>query len=66
LCIHIKLPWQNGWQLSSLRDPSVVARTWAKINLDAVLEAIRCRFTQFQAGVVEVKRHGAAPSLASV
>jgi hypothetical protein len=52
--------------LSSLREPSVVARTWAKINRDAVLEANRCRFTQFQAGVVEVKRHGAAPSFGSV
>jgi hypothetical protein len=52
--------------LSSLRDPSVVARTWAKIKRDAVLEASRCRFTQFQTGVVEVKRHGAAPNFGSV
>ena len=66
LCIHIKLPWQKGWQLSSLREPSVVARTWAKISFDAVLEASRCRFTQFHAGVVDVKRQGAAPSFGSV
>ena len=66
LCIHIKLPWQNGWQLSSLREPSVVARTWAKIRREAVFEASRWRFEQFQAGVVEVKRQGAAPSFESV
>jgi hypothetical protein len=65
LCIHIKLPCVKGWQLSSLREPSVVARTWAKMRCDAVLEAIRCRFVQFQAGMVDVNKQGAAPSLGS-
>jgi hypothetical protein len=44
----------------------VVARTWAKIRGEAVLEAIRCRLMQFQAGMVEVKMHGSGPSLGSV
>lgn len=66
LCIHIKLPWQKGWQLSSLSDPSVVARTCAKMRCDAVLEARRCRFVQFHAGVVDVNKQGAEPSLGSV
>ena len=52
--------------MSSLRVPSVVARTWAKMRCDAVLEAMRWRLVQFQAGIVEVKRHGAEPSLGSV
>jgi hypothetical protein len=56
----------KGWQLSSLKEPSVVARTWPKINRDAVLEAMRWRFVQFHAGIVEVKRQGAEPSLGSV
>jgi hypothetical protein len=52
--------------LSSLREPSVVARTWANISLLAVLEAMRCRFVQFHAGIVDVKRQGPEPSLESV
>jgi hypothetical protein len=62
----MRLPCVKGWQLSSLREPSVVARTWPKIRREAVLEAMRCRLVQFQAGMVEVKRQGAAPSLGSV
>lgn len=41
--------------------PSVVARTWAKIRDEVVLEARRERFMQFHAGVVEVKMQGAGP-----
>jgi hypothetical protein len=33
---------------------------------DAVLEAMRCRLVQFHAGIVDVKRQGAGPSLGSV
>lgn len=44
----------------------MVARTWAKMRWEAVLEAMRWRLVQFQAGMVEVKRHGAEPSLGSV
>jgi hypothetical protein len=39
----------------------VVARTWAKIRLLAVLLARRSRFMQFQAGMVDVKIHGSGP-----
>ena len=39
----------------------VVARTWAKISDAVVLEARRERLMQFQAGMVEVKRHGWGP-----
>jgi len=62
----MRLPWVKGWQLSSLREPSVVARTWAKMRWESVLEARRVRLEQFQAGVVEVKRQGPAPSFWSV
>ena len=44
----------------------MLARTWAKMREEAVLEAIRCRFTQFQAGIIEVKMHGSGPNLGSV
>jgi hypothetical protein len=39
----------------------VVARTWAKMSEDVVLDAIRERFMQFQAGIVEVKTQGSGP-----
>lgn len=45
----------------SLRLPSVVARTWAKMSEDVVLEAMRERFMQFHAGIVEVKTQGVRP-----
>jgi hypothetical protein len=48
--------------LESERLPSVVARTCAKISEDVVLEAIRDRLMQFQAGIVDVKTHGSGPS----
>ena len=38
-----------------------MARTWAKINEDFVLEASRSRLTQFQAGIVDVKMQGSGP-----
>ena len=44
----------------------MVARTCAKIRGEAVLEARRERFEEFQAGVVEVKMHGAGPRLGEV
>jgi hypothetical protein len=64
--MNIKLPWQKGWQLSSLSEPSVVARTWPNTRRDAVLEAIRGKFEQFQTGVVDLKTQGSAPSFGSV
>lgn len=51
----------KGWQFESERVPSVVARTWAKIRDEVILEARRERFIQFHAGVVEVKMHGDGP-----
>lgn len=39
----------------------MVARTWAKIREDVVLEAMRERLMQFQAGMVEVKMQGEGP-----
>jgi len=62
----MRLPCVKGWQLSSDREPSVVARRWAKMSDEAVLLAMRWRLLQFHAGMVEVKRQGAAPSLGSV
>jgi hypothetical protein len=44
----------------------VVARTWAKIRREHVFGAIRARFTQFQAGRVEVKMQGVFPRCGSV
>jgi hypothetical protein len=64
--MNISEPWVKGWQLLSLRDPSVVARTWAKMRLDVVLEARRERLMQFQAGVVEVKMQGDGPRVGGV
>ena len=46
----------------SLRFPSVVARTWAKMSDEVVLEAMRERLMQFQAGMVDVKTQGVGPS----
>lgn len=66
LCIHMRLPCSKGWQLSGEVEPSVVARTCAKMRFDAVLEAIRCRLGSFQAGVVDVKIQGSAPSFGLV
>lgn len=43
-----------------------MARTCAKMRWEAVLEAMRWRLTQFQAGVVDVKMQGSGPSLGSV
>jgi len=59
-------PWLNGWQFWSDRLPSVVARTWAKMRLEAVLEARRARFRQFQAGIVDVKMQGEGPRVGEV
>ena len=39
----------------------MVARTWAKMREEVVLEAIRDRLTQFHAGVVDVKMQGDDP-----
>ncbi len=58
----MRLLWEKGWQLESERLPSVVARTWAKISEDVVLDAIRERLMQFQAGMVDVNTHGSGPS----
>lgn len=44
----------------------MVARTWAKMRGEAVLEARRERLGLFQAGVVDVKMHGSGPSLGDV
>ena len=66
LCMNIKLPWEKGWQFESERLPSVVARTWAKIRDEVVLEARRERLMQFQAGVVLVKMQGSGPSVGGV
>lgn len=43
-----------------------MARTCAKMSGDAVFDAIRCKFMQFQAGIVDVKIHGSGPSFGSV
>jgi hypothetical protein len=53
--------YENGWQFESERLPSVVARTWAKISEEVVLEAMRDRLMQFQAGIVDVKTQGSGP-----
>ena len=50
----------------SERVPSVVARTCAKIRFEHVFDARRSRFSQFQAGRVEVKIQGSGPSFGSV
>ena len=63
LCIHISDPWLKGWQLLSCSVPSVVARTCAKIRLEATFGAIRSRFRQFQAGRMDVKMHGSGPKV---
>lgn len=39
-----------------------MARTCAKIREDVVLDAMRDRLMQFQAGIVDVKTHGSGPS----
>lgn len=44
----------------------MVARTWAKIREEAVLEARRVRLGEFQAGVVEVKMQGVGPRVGGV
>lgn len=54
-------PLLNGWQLLSLNDPSVVARTCANTNGETVLLAKRSKFLQFHAGIVLVKIHGSGP-----
>lgn len=40
----------------------MVARTWAKMSDEVVLEAMRERLMQFHAGIVEVNTHGVGPS----
>lgn len=62
----MRLPWLKGWQLLSDSVPSVVARTWAKIKEDVVLEARRSRFMQFHAGIVDVKMQGSGPRVGDV
>ena len=62
----MRLPWEKGWQFESERLPSVVARTWANIRDDVVLEARRDRLMQFQAGVVLVKMQGSGPRVGGV
>ena len=57
----MRLPWEKGWQLKSAMLPSVVARTWAKMRDEVVLEARRERLMQFHAGVVLVKMQGSGP-----
>ena len=64
--MNMSEPWAKGWQLLSERLPSVVARTWAKMREEAVLEASRERLMQFQAGVVEVKMQGSGPKAGGV
>jgi hypothetical protein len=59
-------PYEKGWQLLSDSAPVVVARTWANTSDEAVFLASRARFTQFQAGVVEVKMHGSSESSGDV
>ena len=44
----------------------MVARTWAKMSDEAVLEARRARFRQFQAGIVEVNMAGDGPRMGDV
>ena len=44
----------------------MVARTWAKISEEVVLDARRSRLMQFQAGIVDVKMQGSGPSFGSV
>jgi hypothetical protein len=39
----------------------VVARTCAKMSDEVVLEAIRDRLMQFQAGIVDVNTQGSGP-----
>ena len=41
--------------------PSVVARTWANMRDEVVLDAIRDRFMQFHAGMVDVNTQGSGP-----
>jgi hypothetical protein len=60
--MNMRLLYEKGWQFESERLPSVVARTWAKMRDDVVLDAIRDRFMQFHAGMVDVKTHGSGPS----
>lgn len=62
----MRLPWEKGWQFESDRLPSVVARTWAKIRDEVVLDARRERLMQFQAGVVLVKMQGSGPRVGGV
>jgi len=64
--MNIRLPWVKGWQFESDKVPSVVARTWAKIREEVVLDARRERLMQFHAGVVEVKIQGEGPKLGGV
>ena len=66
LCMNISVWCWNGWQLLSESVPSVVARTCANMRFEQVFDARRSRFSQFQAGRVEVKMHGSGPSLGSV
>jgi hypothetical protein len=64
--MNINLLYENGWQFESERFPSVVARTCAKRSEEAVLEAMRERLIQFQAGIVDVNMQGSGPSAGDV
>lgn len=44
----------------------MVARTWAKMSEDVVLEARRERLGEFQAGMVDVKTQGSGPRVGDV
>ena len=57
----MRLLYEKGWQLESERLPSVVARTWANMRDEVVLDAIRDRFMQFHAGMVDVNTQGSGP-----
>lgn len=59
--MNIKLLYEKGWQFESDKLPSVVARTWANMSEEVVLEAIRDRLIQFHAGIVDVKTQGSGP-----
>lgn len=43
-----------------------MALTWAKIKEEAVFDASRSKFIQFQAGIVDVKIQGSGPSAGGV
>jgi hypothetical protein len=60
--MNIKLLYVKGWQFESDKFPSVVARTCAKMREEVVFDAMRDKFIQFHAGIVDVKTQGSGPS----